>query len=163
MKTQFILRSIFIFLIVLPTIGLGQNNKESKQKTKELFEVIETKNFKFEASDMNTATLGFNVITSSPNTVEVKNDSIFIDLPFWGKAYQANFKNEGGFHSKTKIRSKDKKLNKRESLITFQIKTKTESDNLTLIFHLSSSEYASLKIISYHKESIDYNGIISYY
>ncbi len=162
MKTRFILRNIFFSLLFLPIIGVGQNKEEAKKKTMELFEVIETKNIKFVANDMNTATLGFNAITSDPNTVVVKNDSIFIDLPFWGRAYQADFKYEGGFHSKTEITSKEKKLNKRKSLITYYIRTKTETDNLRLVFYVSNSEYASLKIISNQKESIDYTGTISY-
>lgn len=162
MKTNYILISTFLTLFLIPVLGISQNKKKSDSKISELYQVIETQNFKFEAHDMNTATLGYNSITSGPNTVEIKNDSIFIDLPFWGKAYRADFNNEGGFHTKTVIQSKEKKLTKRKKLIIYTIIADTATDNLKLYFYLSNSEYASLKIISQHKESIDYTGIIIY-
>ena len=160
MKTKLIFKLLFICSILFSGNVFGQ--KQSKEQLLSLYNIIENKDFKFEADDMNTPTLGFNAITSEPNTVTIKNDSIFVDLPFWGKAYRADFNNEGGFHFEGLINIREKKLTKRKHLIIYKLEYKTSEDNVKLIFYLSETQFSSLKIISQNRESIDYTGRIEY-
>ena len=91
MKTKKqILMLLLAMLAGIPTLS-AQTKKEKKEQKKEAVrQLIVSENYKI---DVNTAMpmRGRNITLSSPYSLEIRNDSVFSYLPYYGRAYSVPY------------------------------------------------------------------------
>ncbi|HPR33346.1 MAG TPA: DUF4251 domain-containing protein [Prolixibacteraceae bacterium] len=95
---------------------------------------------------------------SNPNHVTFRGDSVFCDLPFFGRAYQVDFRFQGGFHL-AGIPNEYTVTEKGKS-IRIHFRMKDEFDNYSFNLTLTGPESATLTVSSNHRSTISYWGTI---
>jgi hypothetical protein len=96
---------------------------------------------------------------TSEYDVKVKGDSVFVHLPYYGRAYQADYmRTDGGI----KLEALYEEYSAKKDDDGYDIRFKAEGDSDTYTFNLSVSEsgYASLHVSSYNRQTITFNGIL---
>jgi hypothetical protein len=164
------MKKIFIaalfFVLIIPVNA--QSKKELKrQKAEEeyaaLKELINSKNFIFEA-DWTTTQKGNRInLTTNPNFLKIEGDQVTADMPYFGVAHtaigmgsgEAGIKFEGN-PKDYKVEFNDKKL---KAIIKFDATNKSENFDVILSVYKSGS--ASLNITSSKRNSITYDGRIT--
>ncbi|HEX8461202.1 MAG TPA: DUF4251 domain-containing protein [Segetibacter sp.] len=153
---------LFIALVTLSTgISHAQNSKNDKNelKRKEISNLIDTKNYIFEARTA-LPTSGRQVNLTSTYDVRVSGDSIITYLPFFGRAYVAPMNpNEGGIKFTSTSYSYNVKDRKKGGW-DITILPKDAKDVRQMFLTVSEDGYATLNIISTNRSAISYNGIV---
>ena len=161
-----LLLTILIFAVALA--GAQETEKKSKKERKaekkaqdiaKTSKLIKSKAFVFKANSANPMKGGSRTLTSDYD-VKIQSDSIFSYLPFFGRAYSANF--GGGspmiFDSPiTEYKIEDAK--KGGKLI--KMVTNNKNDRLEYTFHISDTGTTNLIVISNNRQSISYYGYLT--
>ena len=156
---------IALILIVLWASGYTQevSKKDQKEKRKvekalEIEKLINSRIFVFKASRALPQGMPSIDLTTNPNGVIFKSDTIESYMPFFGRAYHADLNGEGGI--KFKGTSKEFKLETRKRGYGYEINVKVlvprESYQLNLF--VSPGGSATLTISSNDRSSISYFG-----
>ena len=158
-----------IFLAFLSTCIYARNTvqkskkqlkaEKKAQQIKQIREIVASKNFIFKAESVNPVNAGTKKLTSDFG-IEVRNDSIFSYMPYYGNSYSrdyTSFKNSPmGFiqpmESYRQIR--------RKSGYAIDIKVKNQHDVIDLTFHISKTGIASVSASSINRQNITYTGEI---
>lgn len=158
---------ILLFFSVTQIYAQNPENKSKKQlrteqkalKTQRLKDLVDSKTFVFRA----TSVIPKNEITKSLKSdfgIEVRNDSVFSYMPYYGNTYSRNymsFKDSPmGF---MKPYESYKKIKTRRGY-DVDIRVKNEHDIIDLSFHFSKSGDASLTASSINRQAISYMGEI---
>jgi hypothetical protein len=133
--------------------------EKKAQQIKEIRDIVTSKNFIFKAESVNQVNAGTKKLTSDFG-IEVRNDSIFSYMPYYGNAYSrdyTSFKNSPmGFiqpmESYRQIR--------RKSGYAIDIKVKNQHDVIDLTFHISKTGITSVSASSINRQNITYTGEI---
>lgn len=133
--------------------------EKKAQQIKQIREIVGSKNFIFKAESVNPVNAGTKKLTSDFG-IEVRNDSIFSYMPYYGNSYSrdyTSFKNSPmGFiqpmESYRQIR--------RKSGYAIDIKVKNEHDVIDLTFHISKTGITSVSASSINRQNITYTGEI---
>jgi hypothetical protein len=137
------------FLVLAPFTGKSQDSVK---------EMVESKRFIFEAQSMTPLKGNFRTLTPG-YTLKVSPDTVAADLPYVGRAYQANYgSSDGGMKftaTKFEYTSKEKKKG-----WTANINTKEVSGNPKVIIEVFTNGNARVVITSTNRESITYNGVL---
>ena len=164
MKKLFL--TILFFALIIPLNA--QSKKElKKQKAEKEYaatkELINSKNFIFEA-DWATTQKGNRInLTTNPNFLKVKGDQVIADMPYFGVAQSAI--GYGSGDTGIKFEESPKKYNvefndeKYKAVLKFDANNKSESFNV--ILHIYKNGSASLNISSSKRNSISYDGKIT--
>lgn len=147
--------------------ALSQVNKSKKQlkaelkawRTEQIKTVIRNKNFVFKANTVIPKNERTKTLTSDFG-IEVKNDSVFSYMPYFGNTYSrdySSFKDSPmGF-----MQSIDEYSTKRtRSGYIIRINVKNGHDVIDLKFHISKTGNASVSASSINRQSITYMGIV---
>jgi hypothetical protein len=162
MKTSIL--SFFLCFSML--IGFAQEKTKQQikeqQKTakqKEVDALVESKEFEFVAV-MAYPQGGRNIdMISNPNFLRFKKDSIFSEMPYFGRAYSGvAYGGRGGLDFKGPIR--DYSISKGKKNYIIKAEVKDNSDSYTIILTVFFEGNASLAINSFNKSSISYSGRI---
>jgi hypothetical protein len=154
------------FLSFSVLIGFAQEKtkqqlKEEKKlaKQKEVEALVNSKEYEFVAvTAYPQGTRSVDMI-SNPNYLRVKNDSIFSEMPYFGRAYSGVvYGGSGGLDFKGAIQDFSISKNKKE--YTIKAKVKDNSDSYTVNLTVFFEGNASLTIYSIHRNSINYRGSI---
>ncbi|MCF8360552.1 MAG: DUF4251 domain-containing protein [Prolixibacteraceae bacterium] len=163
MKTTFI--CILIILAATPFYAQNSRKAEKQQQKAGAFlsmkQIIEERNFTFRADHALPISGSSINLTTNPNYLTFSGDSVYCDMPFFGRAYRVDFDFEGGFDfsgvpHEFEIRTKEKK---QKIFIKFKIRDDFDSYHCNLT--LTSEESATLTINSNNRASISYWGKIS--
>lgn len=101
-----------------------------------------------------------NVVQLTPGfDMKVLGDSINTYLPYFGRAYQANYNGNGGGISFTSTRF-EYKLKESKSGWELLIKPGDVKDIQQLIYTVSTNGYATLQVFSNTRQAISFYGII---
>ncbi len=158
--------TVLFFALIIPLNA--QSKKElKKQKAEKEYaatkELINSKNFVFEA-DWATTQGGKRInLTTNPNFLKVKGDQVSADMPYFGVAQSAI--GYGGGDTGIIFEETPKKYNvefndkKTKAVIKFDANNKSESFNV--ILHVYKNGNASLSISSSKRNSISYDGKIT--
>ena len=133
--------------------------EKKAQQIKKIRDIVASKNFIFKAESVNPVNSGTKKLTSDFG-IEVRNDSIFSYMPYYGNSYSrdyTSFKNSPmGFmqpiESYRQIR--------RKSGYAIDIKVKIEHDVIDLTFHISKTGITSVSASSINRQNITYTGEI---
>lgn len=162
---RFLMVSMAFFL----TVAVMAQEKE-KQSRKEI--LADKKELKAIKVDSIVAEHSFTFIAQSVNPVgwpsvhlspiyemKIKSDSVFVYLPFYGRAYQIDYSSsEGGFHFNALILNYEIDQKKEQYEIRFEAKSK--NDQLQFYLSVYQSGYASLTVTSNNRQTIGYSGIL---
>lgn len=165
------MRSILFLLIsILLTLGVSaqKNERKSRRALKAEREsiiiatidsMIMAKDYNFVARSANPMQMQTVQLTSDYN-LKVKGDSVFVFLPYYGRAYQADFSStDGGI----KLADAMKAYTIEQQKSKYEIKFEAENRRDTYRFYLTIGKggYASLTVNSNHRQAIIFNGIIA--
>jgi len=141
-----------------------QNKKKAKsEKRAEEFlqtqKLVESRNFIFNAERAFPSGMRSIDLVSNPGSIEVKDDSVEADLPFFGRSYTSHYSGNAGMEFKGKIENEKIEIieKKQKIFYTFRIKDKDVYD---VTMDISYSGGCSVTINSHGKNSISYGGKI---
>ncbi len=158
MKTfKLLIISCIAFLV---SISAGSLAQTKSQKAAELKKLLDSKNFVFVAESA-TPMSGGNIRLTSNYEVRFLNDSLDSFLPYFGRAFRAEF---GATDSPLRFSSSDftyeAKASKRGGqTITIKINNPDDPDMLTL--SVSPSGYGTLQVTSVNRQPISFYGVIT--
>ncbi len=161
---QIILLSILL-LLSAPLFSQNQCVKRQKHITDSidfagLLNMAENKSFQFSAEQVLPLAASAIHVGGDGYFVTVKNDSVFCELPFYGRAYNVSINERGGFHFKEPITDYKLKVNNKRSKIDITLKVNIPHDNVVFHFTLTGKENSSLSLTSNNRSSISYWGDI---
>jgi hypothetical protein len=138
-----------------------QQLKEEKKiaKQKQVQSLIDSKEYEFVAVTAYPQGTRSIDMVSNPNYLRIKNDSVFSEMPYFGRAYAGvGYGGSGGLDFKGPVQ--DFSITKNKKDYTIKAKVKDNSDSYTIILTVFFEGNASLTINSVHRNSINYRGSI---
>lgn len=166
MKEHTFLNKAFIILIAsmlclqANTKAQEAANDKKEDKTAEIKNLVQSKNFVFVAQYANP--LGRrNIYLTSVYDVRLSKDTLIADLPYFGRAYVAPMNpSEGGIHfTSTKFTYTVKPKKKGGWDITLM--PKDTRDVRQMFLNISQDGYASLQVTSNNRQAISFTGNIT--
>ena len=123
--------------------------------------MIENREFKFSVTSASSS-LGTNFhVGGGQYDLTVNNQTIKAHLPFFGRAYQVDYKaTDGGFKFEEPAESYELVKNQRRKSFEINIRVKDSKDTYQIYLQAGFSGYASMQITSYNRETIFFNGTI---
>jgi len=163
MKTIFVLILLFSTLIVFSQETKKKSKKELKaeKKSQQIAKtkmLIEEKAYIFKATTANPMKWRTVNLTSEYD-VEIKNDSLFSYLPYYGRAYTASFGGDSPMIFEVPINEYSVKDEKKGAYL-IKVKVHNKSDLLEFNFNISENGSATLIVLSNNRQSISYFGDI---
>jgi hypothetical protein len=129
------------------------------QQIKQIKDIVASKNFIFKAVSVNPVNGGTKKLTTDFG-IEVRNDSIFSYMPYYGNTYSrdySSFKNSPmGFIQPIE----SYRQSKTKSGYVVDIKVKNQYDVIDLNFHISKTGITSVSASSINRQNISYTGEI---
>jgi hypothetical protein len=160
------MKTVLVTFILSFSMFIGFAQEKSKQQIKqekiivkqnEIQALVDSKEYEFVA--MTAYPLGTRSVdlTTNPNYLRFKKDSIFSEMPYFGRAYAGiGFGKGGGLDFKGPIQDYSITKNKKSYTILAKVKDNSDYYSITLIVFLEGN--ASLTINSSNRNSINYRG-----
>lgn len=161
-------RTIVLLVFLLPAIVLlaQDNTKSRKELRAEKNARIEAKvdslvlshNFKLIAQSAQP--MGWQQIQlTSLYDLQVKEDSVEVYLPYFGRAYMVDYNStEGGIKMNTEIEKY--KLKKRKGNTNISFEASTKSDHYRFKLTITSTGYATIFVNSNNRQAISFSGVL---
>jgi hypothetical protein len=163
-------RFLFLLISILLTLGVCAQKAERKSRKAikaeresiifaKIDSMIMAKDFNFVARSANPMQMQAVQLTSEYH-LKVNGDSVFVFLPYYGRAYQADFSStDGGI----KLADAMKAYTVKQQKSNYEIRFEAENRRDTYRFYLTIGKggYASLTVNSNHRQTIIFNGVIA--
>ena len=143
---------LLAMLAAIPTLS-AQTKKEKKEQKKEAVrQLIVSENYKI---DVNTAMpmRGRNITLSSPYSLEIRNDSVFSYLPYYGRAYSVG----SGLIFNAPLKEYTMDLDKKGNAV-IKFSARSPEDFFEFSAKVFSNGTASIDVIMQNRQSISYRG-----
>ncbi len=157
MKTRGLI-SLLLCMVVAGTSSLyAQSSKEKKQqKAEAVKEQVVSKNYKIEVSS--AFPMGGRMVNlTSSYSLEVKNDSVFSYLPYYGRAYSIPYGGGEGLIFKAPIDTYEMDYTKKGEA-RIKLVTHTTEDRFQYVISIFSNGSSSINVNMQNRESINYSG-----
>lgn len=159
MKTK---RQILMLLLVLwgGVVSLsGQNKKEKKEAKKEAVrEVIISANYKINVGTALPMS-GRSIVLITPYSLEVKNDSVFSYLPYYGRAYNIPYGGGKGLIFDAPIEDYQMNINQKGNAV-IEFSTRSSEDYYKFIIRVYGNGSATINVTMQNRQSIGFRGEI---
>ena len=156
---------LFICMFTLLLIGIspmsGQTKKQKKEETqKAIRELIEAQKIKVE---VNTAypMRGPSKNLTTNYSIEIRNDSIFSYLPYFGIAYSVPYGGGKGLIFNAKITEYKLTFDKKGTA-NIRFKTRTDEDSFVYSLSISTSGWADVNVTPTNRQAIWFRGSFIY-
>ncbi len=155
-----IIKRVFLLLLVMvagvSTLQAQSKKEKEQQKASAVKEQVVSKNYKLE---VNTAfpMSGRMVNLTTPYSLEVKNDSVFSYLPYYGRAYSIPYGGGKGLIFNAPIDEYNMEYNKKGEA-KIKLVAHTEEDNFQYNISIYSNGSASINVDMQNRQSISYSG-----
>lgn len=146
-----------LLLIAFPAFMLAQTKAEKKQqRAQQVKECIEAVNFKIEPNSALTLN-GWNIQLTPYYSLEVRNDSVFSYLPYYGRGYNIPYGGGEGLDFDAKIEDYQQKTGKKGN---YEIKfsARTREDFYTFYIDVYNNGSSSIHVNMQRRQSIDFLG-----
>jgi len=154
---------LIAWMLAVTTLVNGQelSRKEQKaQKEQEIKQLIESQQFRFIARAVLPMS-GPRIDLTSTYDLTVDSTMVEAWLPFFGRAYQAEYGGrDGGIKFKEEVEKIDVTYNKRKQIYQINMDVDTDKDNYRVRITAGLSGYGDVSINSNNRQSISYYGII---
>lgn len=152
-----------VMLISVSLFSQGLSKKEIKHQAdsiefSNIQQLIDTRNYEFSVHQILPLGGQSIVTTSNEYSVVVKNDSVYSDLPFYGRAYRVNLSDRGGFFFSEPLTGYVTKCDTRKKTIQINFNVKSPDDDIRFNLTVTGKENASLSVISNNRSGISYWG-----
>ena len=134
----------------------SEKKAEQFSKTKEL---VESRDFFFDADRAFPLGMRSIDLVSNPGTIEVKNDSVVADLPFFGRSYTSHYSGTTGMEFKGEIENEKIEFNEKKRKVFYSFRVK-DRDVFDVTMNITYDGGCSVTINSNGKNSISYSGKI---
>ncbi len=156
---------IFLLFVFVLVSGFPQSKKEIRKEKaskefKETLELITSRTFVFEADYVNTSLIGQKNLLSPPNTLEIRNDSAFCELPFFGRAYYVNPSEPGGLRFEETIYDWKMNVIERKMRVTLSFIANKPNDWFQCTLTVTGNKNATLTVSSQNRETLSFWGTI---
>lgn len=168
MKTSYLLLVSLAFLFSGCGVTSSQSGGDKKAAKKErraeefnsIASLVESGNYVYKVQSVNT-NRGKTMQTTSRYSMKASNGNFRANLPYFGRAYQANMSGNGGiaFDGSPEDLTISKDTDKLTITTNFAITNSGENYNVTLV--IGSNGYGSLMVSSQQRDAISYYGYIS--
>lgn len=161
-QKTFAMKQINILLILIVFATFPSFAKKDKKTDRELVvkNLIESTHYRFVARTAQPMS-GGSINLTSEYDLQVDSTQIRSFLPFFGRAYYAEYgSSEGGIKFDAKAEEYTVDWNAKKKTYRIDIKVKGKRDVYQLILDVGISGYANLNIISNDKQSISFYGAI---
>ena len=158
-----------VIMILAVTGGSAQDTeKKSKKQLKaekkaqqiaQVKAVIQSKNFIFKARTVNPANTTTKTLTSDFG-IEIRNDSIFSYMPYYGNSYSRDYSNPNSSPMGFIQPIQKYNMEKTKSGYDVHVKVQNVHDVIDLTFHISKMGSATVAAASINRQSISYTGDI---
>ena len=161
---------LIIALLALVTLTSAMQDKEQKSKrelraerkaniAEKVDSMINGRELTFIARSANP--VGWSTIQlTSEYDLKMNGDSVEVYLPFYGRAYQADYNStEGGI--KLEALAEDYQVIHKKGQYNIRFNAKAKNDLYRFHLTVSPTGYASLSVISNNRQSINFNGILN--
>jgi hypothetical protein len=163
------MKNLILIILMFSNIHLFSQETSKKelreQKQDEEFNsivaLINSKKFEFSANQALPVEGPSIDLSTNPNQLIIKDDSLFCDMPFFGRAFNIDLNDRGGFHFSGIIENFKKTENIKKKNIDLKFKLKNSSDSYQFLLSITRSKSASLTITSNNRASIAYWGKIT--
>lgn len=156
---------IGLFILSVTAAQAQESKKKSKKELKaekkaqqivETKALVESKSFIFAATNVNPMK-GRSINLTSEYDVKIANDSIFSYLPYYGRAYTANY---GGTESPMTFDSPADAYTMEETNKGYRVKVsaKNGNDRIDFTFHIFETGSTTLNVSSINRQAISYYG-----
>ncbi len=149
----------FLMLICICSSAQSGNDQKKKDAYAQLKNQIDSRHFQFHALSA-TPIKGRTIQLTSEYTLKLKNDSLFVDLPYYGRSYTADYGSSDvsvRFNSSQFGYSADS-TKKGGWEITIVPKNESSANKITM--SISSSSYCFMNVSCNTRQSITYYGTI---
>ena len=142
-----------------------QSRKEDRHEKrlnsyKAVREIIESKDFIFDAKRVFPTGHRSMDLISNPGTIIVKNDSVTADLPYFGRAYTSGYGGEAGMKFSGKMTNEKLEFQEDKYKIRYSFTVQGENDMYDIFMDMTSDENVSVSINCRNKAAISYSGLI---
>jgi len=162
------MKSVFLFLFLSSSCLLCSAQEKTKQqlkaekelaKQKEIETLIDSKAFEFVATTAYPQGTRSIDMISNPNYLRFKNDSIYSEMPYFGRAYAGiGYGGSGGLDFKGNAQDFSIKKNKKEYTLKAKVRDNSGYYSVSLVVYFNGN--ASLTINSSNRDAINYRGAI---
>lgn len=152
--------TLFSFLLFFSIAGLYAQGQDKKVRDSVMKNIIDTKTYTFIAQTAQPIGGKLRELTSTYQ-LDVHNDTVNADLPYFGRAYTASIDpSQGGIHF-TSTNFDYISTPKKKGGWTILIKPKENIDARQLILDVSSSGFANLQVLSNNRQAISFAGYVT--
>ncbi len=122
--------------------------------------LIESGNYVYQVQSVNP-TGGSTIQTTSMYTMKATDGTFEADLPFFGRAYQADYGGNGGIKFNGEPENLEIRKDARKYTISVSFSIKQPDDQFQVNLSIGSNGYGTLNITSQKRQPISYYGFIS--
>lgn len=152
--------ALFIFA-VMPCFVHAQNRQAERERKKEIIQnKIQAQRFTFSAQQVIPMRGRSRNVTTDNYDLKITPDTVIAYLPYFGRAYIAPIDPSRGGIQFTSTKFRYSKAAAKKGGWNIMIKPEDVRDVRQLSLSISSDGYASLQVISNHRDPISFNGVI---
>ncbi len=153
------LRWVVLVLFLTSYFKIEAQNDTETNKAKSVKELIESKQYRFRPLSANTAK-GRTIQITSEYFLMVNQDSLQVDLPYFGQSYSADYgSSDQGFQFKSLDFLYTSDTTKKGGW-EITIVPKNESKASKIFLSVGSGGYGTMQVLSNSRQSISYYGTI---
>jgi len=157
---------VLLLSLLMLSCGSQLNSVQKAEKDvqfNEINELVSSGNFDFSAYRATATKLGPVELTTNPNFLKFKNDSVTADLPFFGERYTGTGYGSGAnggieFSGKAENLTIESDDHKKKIEINFSISNKQE--RFDVVVHVFSNHTTTVDVNSSQRSYISYRGVI---
>lgn len=135
----------------------AQTEKNKDQEFSKVQNIIESKNYLFKAERMLPAS-GISKLLISEYTLSIKGTKTKANLPYYGRAYNAEYGGNGGIKFDSELTNYEFKINEKKRKIKINFKVKGKNDFYKCYLTVTRGGSATLSVQSQNKQTINYWG-----
>lgn len=147
---------LFALLVFAVTDSYAQKKKKAEDINPLVKECIDSKNYKIQAQSAHPN--GWRSISlDSRYSVEVRGDSVFSYLPYFGRAYRLPYGGGEGLIFDAKITDYKVSVTKKGAN-EIKFRARTREDSYDFILTIFSNGRSSIRVLTENKQSIEFLG-----
>ena len=157
---KLILSMCFICIISIQTISAQDSKKDKKEEiAQQVRKAIDSNHYKLEIDRMIPMS-GPSKDLTSEYSIEIKNDSVFSRLPYFGRAYNIPYGGGNGLIFNAPLNEYIAQYHKKGK-VEIKFVTRSEEDKFTFHITIFPNASASVNVNSTNRQPISYYGKLS--
>lgn len=158
-KAVYLWSVMFLLFLGSPSVWAQSKQEKKEQREKDVKEWIDSKYFTIEV-DRALPLRGRSVHLTSPYSLELRADSVFSYLPYFGRAYNVPYGGGNGMRFEKPMTEYAVTYGKKGKTILL-FNTKTDDDKYTFFIEIYPNGSATIQVTPVNRQSISYYGEIT--